>query len=156
MIGIVYLARVTKEPQDFVCIKRMLGETLSEKNLFKALRSEIEILYKAKDIPGCIQLIDVLKDEESISLVFPYCSSGDLSVYRKKVSYTTRQLNEHLARSIFKQIAKTLQQLHNLRIIHRDIKPENILVELDDSDKYNSVKVFLSDFGFAMKLDVLH
>lgn len=86
MIGIVYLARFTKAPEDFVCIKRMLGVRLSEDNLFKALRSEIEILYKVKNVPGCIKLIDVLMDEESISLVFPYCQMGDLRLYRKKVS----------------------------------------------------------------------
>ena len=65
-------------------------------------------------------------------------------------------MNVNLVRSIFKQVATTLRQLHTMHIIHRDIKPENILVELDDSDRPNSVNVFLSDFGFAMKLEVLH
>ena len=46
------------------------------------------------------------------------------------------------------QLAKGVQQLHNIRILHLDIKPQNVLV-----DQHGDV--VLSDLGIAHQMQAL-
>ena len=79
MIGVVYLGRNLSRPFfPHVCIKKMYGEKMGEKNIFPSLRREIEILHKISKIEGCVKFVDVLTDEKSLSIVFPYYHQGDL------------------------------------------------------------------------------
>ena len=82
MIGVVYLARDRSDPvYQLVCIKMMYGEKMAEKNIFPSIRRELKILKKIKNNPGCVRLIDILTDEKTLSLVFPYYINGDLYKY---------------------------------------------------------------------------
>ncbi len=61
MIGIVYMARIAKNPTlGYFCIKRMLGELMVSKGLIESVKTEIRILDEVKTIPGCIKLCDVI------------------------------------------------------------------------------------------------
>jgi serine/threonine protein kinase len=82
MIGVVYLARDISNPiYQLVCIKKMYGEKMAEKNIFPSIRRELKILKKIKNNPGCIRVNDILFDQKSLSLVFPYYINGDLYKY---------------------------------------------------------------------------
>lgn len=79
MIGQVYLARDRNQKlMNFVCIKKMMGSKMAEKNIFASVKREVKILQKIQDIKGCVRLLDIFWDDESLSLVMPYYSRGDL------------------------------------------------------------------------------
>ena len=71
MIGIVYLARAT-EDKSVVCIKRMLGKKMAEKNIFQSVSRELKILNEVQKVEGCIKLYDIITDDDSLSLVMPW------------------------------------------------------------------------------------
>lgn len=113
---------------------------MAEKNIFPSLRREIKILHKILKIEGCIHFTDIIMDENSLSIVFPYYINGDLYKYSNPVH---KPVEESVAQRVCFQLASTLMQLHKEGIIHRDLKPENILVGFN-------WKVYLADFGFAI------
>jgi hypothetical protein len=63
---------------NFVCIKKMMGSKMAEKNIFTSVKRELKILHKIQKVKGCLRLLDVIWDEESLSLVTPYYYRGDL------------------------------------------------------------------------------
>ena len=79
-------------------------------------------------IDGCIKLLDIFSDNESMSLVFHHYNDGDLYSYCKEMNPIFRQLPYSQIQSIFTQLVTTVKKLHSMGIIHRDIKPLNILV----------------------------
>jgi serine/threonine protein kinase len=56
---------------------------MAEKNIFTSLRRELKILKEVRKVPGCVELLDIDFDDESISLVMPYYPLGDLYTYSK-------------------------------------------------------------------------
>ena len=143
----VYLARDLSDPLfNLRSIKVMYGAKMAEKNVFPSIKREVKILYEIVSIKGCIQLLDVFGDHESLSLVFPYYIRGDLYRYSKISSKNC--FSEQKARYICKQLVDTLILLHEKGIIHRDLKPENILV-----GEY--LEVVITDFGFAIHKEEL-
>ena len=108
MIGFAYLARARSSADHgrLYCIKRMIGNLVSEKGLFDALRRELEILCQVQGLSGCVQLVDVLADEESLGLVSPFYPAGDLSKYMRTVAPKSRTLPEKVAQVLFIQLIK--------------------------------------------------
>ena len=117
-------------------------------------------------MPGCVPLVDILRDKDGLGLVMPYYPAGDLNRFIRAVrAKGNGKLPEQAARILFVQIVRTFQGLHEAGIIHRDLKPENILVEIlgqiDQSDPKvvdrspEKIKLYLSDFGFAITLKEL-
>jgi serine/threonine protein kinase len=84
----------------FFCIKRMLGEPITEKRLFDSIRREMQILFEVSELPGCVTLIDIVNDDESLGLVFPYYPHGDLYSFVKAAN-RRRVLPERAVRVIF-------------------------------------------------------
>jgi serine/threonine protein kinase len=64
----------------------MYGEKMAEKNIFPSLRREIKILHKILKIEGCIHFTDIIMDENSLSIVFPYYINGDLYKFSNPVN----------------------------------------------------------------------
>lgn len=92
MIGIVYLAR--DKIIDFnLClnvIKIMFKSKIIEKDLVHSISNEIEMLLKVRSIPGCINLIRCINEEEYLALVFPFYPHGDLYRYSQKRNQSKR------------------------------------------------------------------
>jgi len=55
-------------------------------------------------------------------------------------------LDDAEARRVFRQIVKTLCQVHEAGVVHRDVKDENVILDLDTGDAN------LIDFGSAARL----
>ena len=120
-------------------------EKIREKNLFKNIKDEVEIMYELIGVPGVCQMEDIIINEDKdITIVLPFYALTDLWNYMKVKP--GRHLNEVDSRRIFAQLVDTFIQIHSRMIMHRDIKPENILVKND------SLEVCLSDFGLATKV----
>jgi len=102
-------------------------------------QQEIEILQKV-DAEYCIKPEKIIQDKDSISLIFPYYSGGDLFDYLNRTKISKKK-----AYRIFLRIAKCLKYFHSLRYFHRDIKPENLVFK----ERNNIESIILIDFGFA-------
>ena len=85
----------------------MSASLIREKGLFEPLRGELQILNRVQGLPGCIELVDVLADQESLGLVTRYYPAGDLSRYIKTVRPKNRTLPERVAKLLFIQLVKT-------------------------------------------------
>jgi serine/threonine protein kinase len=77
------------------------------------------------------------RDKDQLYLVLDYVEGGNLYDFMKE-----RPLDEPTIRSIFVQMLRAVDYLHQRKIIHRDIKPENILIDSDGNYR-------LCDFGFC-------
>jgi serine/threonine protein kinase len=110
---------------------------------FEKLMREIEIMSQL-DHPNCINLVEVIDDEEtnSLLLVLPYADDGALS----SCSWKSDKIPEVEAQVRFAQIARGLQHLHSRNIVHRDLKPDNIL-------KFKDGRAVLADFSVSLKLE---
>lgn len=129
--GTVSLVKHTVSNQLFA-IKRL---TVIDKDKQDLIKKEIETLASLghHNIIGFRTAFNV---EETLYLVMEYCPLGTL---QQKLN-TKGKLHEDEIISLFLQLTKTFEFLHQKGIIHHDIKPSNILFADD-----GLVKV--SDFG---------
>ncbi|KAI4254595.1 MAG: hypothetical protein LQ352_003005 [Teloschistes flavicans] len=96
-------------------------------------------IMKLIEHPNVIGLYDVWENRGELYLVLEYVEGGELFNHIS----THRQLPEHEAVRIFRQIIAGVSYCHRFNICHRDLKPENILL-----DKNFNVKI--ADFGLAV------
>lgn len=105
---------------------------------------EIEILKRVNH-PNVIKYIDdgrfIDNGNEYIFVVMDYADGIDLKSYLEKKTLTIEE-----ALSIFKELIKALDAIHNEDIVHRDLKPENIYIT-----KENGIKIL--DFGLSKLID---
>ncbi|OHT06951.1 CAMK family protein kinase [Tritrichomonas foetus] len=140
--GEVYLCR-NIETDDFYAAKvysklvtpnvGMAGKT----SFYDRIITEINILCQIKD-KHCIQLIDVLDDDSTQSIIIIMTLAKDGSLLPEDA--LTTPFAEKQAQNYFVQIALGIQHLHSLNVVHRDIKPHNIL-------KRNENDVVISDYS---------
>lgn len=120
-------------------------DKIREKNLFKNIKDEVQIMYELIGVDGVCQIEDIIINEEKdITIILPFYALTDLWNYMKVKP--GRHLNEKDSRKVFTQLVDTFIGIHQRQIMHRDIKPENILVKNDELD------VCLSDFGLATRV----
>ena len=144
MIGVACLCQ-NKAQNKLHCLKYMSIEKIREKNLFKNIKDEVQIMYELIGVPGVCQIEDIIINEEKdITIVLPFYALTDLWNYMKVKP--GRHLNESDSRRVFVQLVHTFIGIHERQIMHRDIKPENILVKNDELD------ICLSDFGLATRV----
>ena len=77
-------------------------------------------------------------------LISMECYDQDLSVHLENTE-KNKDLRHEWRLKVFKDCARGLKYLHNLKIIHRDLKPQNILLK----HAPNSISASLADFGIA-------
>ena len=111
---------------------------------------EIECLqdaseHRCKNVVGLVQAIE---DTKHFYIITPYMRGGTLVDFLKKRQAQSIQQREVFARRILLDIAKGLQDLHNIGIVHRDIKPLNILLTNNSQD----ARARIADFGVSFKL----
>jgi len=99
---------------------------------------EVDLLQRACDVTGVIQLLDFYEKSDSYVIVMERPEScQDLFDY-----ITDRgSLDEAEARQFFTQVLHMVLDLHSAGVTHRDIKDENLLVDLAS----NTLR--LVDFG---------
>jgi serine/threonine protein kinase len=70
------------------------------------------------------------------------------AIDKHMADHYNHEMDEVLAKRLFRQVAETLNFMHSKRCVHLDIKPENVLLI---KDKYKQLVAKLGDFG-----DVMH
>lgn len=137
--GETFLAKDTHMPsQRLIVIKRLKpvnsNHRVSAEVIEDLFRKEAQVLedlgQNCAEIPT---LYAYFVDNERFYLVQEYVegkSLGELGI-----------INNYQCQEILSSLLKTLQYIHNKKIIHRDIKPENIIIRSRDN------KPVLIDFG---------
>ncbi|CAG9534028.1 unnamed protein product [Cercopithifilaria johnstoni] len=107
------------------------------------LPMEICMLARCVNVPGVIKLLDWYSMPEGFLIVMtrPY-PCVDLFDFIK----SHKKLDENLTRFLFRQIALTIRDCDQQKVLHRDLKDENIVIDLVNGE------TFLVDFGAATLL----
>jgi serine/threonine-protein kinase len=132
----VYRARDSSSERDVV-LKVPHITTAGDLAAFNRYRREIDIAARL-DHPGLQRL---LSEPDAAFMVLDYVSGQPLRSYLK--SHGPLQLEEVLR--IGRQLAETLQYVHEHGVVHRDLKPENVVIGRDGH-------VTIMDFGIALRL----
>ncbi|KAL8718018.1 MAG: hypothetical protein Q9225_004804 [Loekoesia sp. 1 TL-2023] len=106
-------------------------------------QQEVENLIVLSQYPNLfVKIFGWWEDEMSIFLPMEYLEASDLSRNKELIR------DEGDIRSISRQLALGLEQMHSLNIIHRDIKPHNIFVVRQRPTWH----VKIGDFGFSKRI----
>ncbi|TFY69645.1 hypothetical protein EVJ58_g286 [Rhodofomes roseus] len=106
-------------------------------------RREITIQRLVSDVPGVLELLDVIEDDAHFYLVTDY---RDCDLFDLLVEGVVFEGNDERIRSVFVQILDAVHGCHQKRMYHCDLKPENILCTADGKE------VVVADFGMATPL----
>ncbi|KAM0683747.1 Casein kinase II subunit alpha' [Mitosporidium daphniae] len=104
----------------------------------KKIKREIKILQNISSGPNVIQLLDIVRDNESKvpSLIFEYVRNSDFKhLYPKLTDLDVRYY-------LF-ELLKALDYCHSMGIMHRDVKPHNVMID------HENRKLRLIDWGLA-------
>ena len=126
---------------------KILEKVQDKKGYHKRVLTEIDILERC-DHPNIIKYYDYYENSEYFFINLEYLKLGNLTTFLKN----NKKLKEKTVMNITLQIAQSISYLHKLGIVHRDIKPDNILVDYQQSDINNPIKVIITDFGLAKLL----
>ena len=91
-----------------------------------------QIMALSKHQSHILHLIEAFEFESRFVIVTPYADKGDITDYLERLGTLTPSEND--VRHIFKQMAKSVYQLHALNIYHRDIKLMNFFVQSSATD----------------------
>lgn len=126
-----------------VVIKNIYNCLLSKHEMFLAFK-ELSILYALKNThENIISMKDAFIHANSIYIVFEKMNSNLQDILNKNHLIT----NDHIQHLLY-ILLKTLDFLHDNKIIHRDIKPTNILVSYPFQFK-------ICDFGMSYYYNLL-
>jgi len=108
---------------------------------------EVALMWKVGQSSGVIQLIDYFELPDFHLLVMERLGTS-ASACKDLFDFISdhKRLEEPLARHIFRQVVRTVQECHEAGVIHRDIKDENILIDVKTHDTK------LIDFGSGARL----
>ncbi|CAJ0911494.1 14075_t:CDS:10 [Entrophospora sp. SA101] len=123
----------------YVIKSRILVDCWTCDQLLGTVPLEIHILHTLRGIPNpnIVQMVDYFEDKDHYYIEMGLHGAGmDLFDY---IELNTK-MPESEIKSIFRQIARAIQHLHNHKIVHRDIKDENVIL-----DENNNIQ--LIDFG---------
>ncbi|MEH2408350.1 hybrid sensor histidine kinase/response regulator [Nostoc sp.] len=131
---------------------KQLDQTLAIIKAFKAeypsleeltrLRHEYKISQIIVDIEGIVKSLALENHHNGLALILADFGGESLKKY---ISDRQLSLTEFLTIAI--QLASTLTQLHQAKIIHKDIKPDNIVI----NPETGQVKII--DFSIASRLE---
>lgn len=130
------------ETGDVVAVKKMKKKEMLYKNQVTHVRSERDILVKAKN-PWIVSLKYSFQDDENLYLVMEYLPGGDLMNLLIKRDILT----ESESRFYTAEMILAIESVHNLNYIHRDLKPDNVLLGEDGHIK-------LTDFGLCKHAEI--
>lgn len=121
--------------------ENITGELRAIKKLIRSENSQDDIIHEIRQVAklklsNTVMYFHHFWEEDSLHFVMEYCPEGTLHDKIISDSYGADQLLQWI-----KQLALTLQEIHEKGIVHKDIKPLNILFS-DQTPK-------ISDFGMA-------
>ena len=117
--------------------KRALKILTNESAFSRAQFNKEGHVLKLLDHPNIVKYYGSGERGKYSFLLMEYCPNVSL-LYR----IAQRPFSDEAAATVVMKIAKTLQYLHDEKILHRDIKPENVMITRRDEPK-------LVDFGLA-------
>jgi len=139
--GEVWIARHI-ESGEVVAIKRMKKAEMINKNQVNHIKSEREVLVKARN-SWIVDLKFSFQDDKYLYLVMDFLPGGDLmTLLMKKDILTEEESRFYIAETIL-----SIESVHRVNFIHRDLKPDNILI-----DREGHVK--LTDFGLCKHAEI--
>jgi len=95
--------------------------------------------------PYSVGLVGVYRDAEQTSVVSDFVTGGDLFGWATDICEAPGIAREQFVRPLAKQMARAIQQLHELSIVHRDLSVENVLLSGEAA-----TRVKIIDFGAAV------
>lgn len=103
--------------------------------------TEAYIMKKLENNNNIVKIIDCIRHNELLSLVFELCNQGDLytNILNRKINNQMYTETEIL--NIFEQILNGLKSIHNNGIVHADLKSTNIFI--------NNGQIKIGDFGIS-------
>lgn len=111
----------------------------------KDVREEIEILLRYGHHSNVITLRDVFDDGQNVYMVMELMRGGELLDRLLKQKF----LSEREACEIMLTVTRTMDFLHQQKVVHRDLKPSNILYA---DETYSPATLRIADFGFAKQM----
>ncbi|XP_043229010.1 serine/threonine-protein kinase pim-1-like isoform X3 [Amphibalanus amphitrite] len=128
-----------------VAIKHVLKRTVTNWGTlnYQRVPMELVLLKEVQNVTGVVRCLDYYERHDSFILILERPDNCiDLFDYISDRG----ALDEHVARSFFKQVVRTVMACHAAGVVHRDIKDENILVD----QRTGELKVI--DFGSGARL----
>uniref|UniRef100_A0A803MVM3 Protein kinase domain-containing protein n=1 Tax=Chenopodium quinoa TaxID=63459 RepID=A0A803MVM3_CHEQI len=132
----VYYAR-NLESGKSVAMKVVGKEKVVRAKMMDQMKREISVMKRLKH-PNIVELYEVMATKSKIFLALELVRGGELHA---KVSKEGK-LEEHTARSYFRQLISAVDYCHSRGVFHRDLKLENLLLDQDDNLK-------ITDFGLS-------
>ncbi|MDZ7953886.1 AAA family ATPase [Nostoc sp. DedQUE09] len=127
--------------QSLAIVKALKAEYPSLEELTR-LRHEYKISETLVDIEGIVKSLALENHHNGLALIL-----GDFGGESLKKYISDRQLSLTEFLTIAIQLASTLTQLHQAKIIHKDIKPDNIVINAETG------QVKIIDFSIASRLE---
>ncbi len=124
-----------------VAIKTYDKSKMKDDSHWKRVHCEIRITEQVSH-PRIARMYEAIETPKRMHLIMECLDGPSLCSHVKE----RRRLSEEEARSIFFQLAQSIDYLHSLNIAHRDVKLENVLFTSSD-EKRRDIK--LIDFGFS-------
>ncbi len=135
--GVVYRAW-DRELGRAVALKLLLGGALAGKQQVERFFREARAAARLDD-PGIVRVLDIGRTPEgAVWFAMEMVEGTSLSAWIKE--HGSMPVNSAVA--MVRELARTLQRLHDAGIVHRDLKPSNVLLGPNGTVK-------LADFGIA-------
>ncbi|MEH1940345.1 MAG: AAA family ATPase [Nostoc sp.] len=134
--------RASKQSDRTLAIVKALKAEYPSLEELTRLRHEYKISQTLVDIEGIVKSLALENHHNGLALILADFGAESLKKY---ISDRQLSLTEFLTIAI--QLASTLTQLHQAKIIHKDIKPDNIVI----NPETGQVKII--DFSIASRLE---
>ena len=125
-----------------VAIKIIKGKGL-KRTTSDGIPTEVFLLKRAQTVPGIIKVVEHFRRSGNDILVMEQFGTSDLFDW----IFLNGPSDDHIARHIFKQVVKIIEECFNQGIVHGDIKDENILIN------HATLEIKVIDFGEGMIVD---